>query len=129
MHHFDEPVYMISIVAKILEIHPQTLRQYERENLIAPSRSDGRIRLYSQRDIEKIKTILRLTRELGVNLAGVDVVMRLKTKMETMEQELIELRTELERVRNSSGVPLAKSLVATRSVYEMVIFEDDLFKK
>ncbi len=51
MHHFDEPVYMISIVAKILDIHPQTLRQYERENLIAPSRSDGRIRLYSQRDI------------------------------------------------------------------------------
>ncbi|MDD5211867.1 MAG: helix-turn-helix transcriptional regulator [Sulfuricurvum sp.] len=129
MHHFDEPVYMISIVAKILEIHPQTLRQYERENLISPSRSDGRIRLYSQRDIEKIKTILRLTRELGVNLAGVDVVMRLKIKMEMMELELMDLRTELERVRNSSSVPLAKSLVATRSVYEMVIFEDDFLKK
>jgi len=129
MHHFDEPVYMISIVAKILEIHPQTLRQYERENLITPSRSDGRIRLYSQRDIEKIKTILRLTRELGVNLAGVDVVMRLKTKMEMMEQELLDLRAELERVRSSSGVPLAKSLVATRSIYEMVIFEDDFLKK
>lgn len=128
MHHFDEPVYMISIVAKILEIHPQTLRQYERENLISPSRSDGRIRLYSQRDIEKIKTILRLTRELGVNLAGVDVVMRLKNKMETMEQELSDLRIEVARIRNSSGVPVAKSLVAQRSVYEMVIFEDDLLK-
>jgi MerR family transcriptional regulator, heat shock protein HspR len=128
MHHFDEPVYMISIVAKILDIHPQTLRQYERENLIAPSRSDGRIRLYSQRDIEKIKTILRLTREVGVNLAGVDVVMRLKTKMEMMEQEMMELRAEISRMRNSSGVPLEKSLVTTRSIYEMVIFEDDILK-
>lgn len=128
MHHFDEPVYMISIVAKILDIHPQTLRQYERENLIATSRSDGRIRLYSQRDIEKIKTILRLTRELGVNLAGVDVVMRLKDKMEMMEHELSELRLEVARVRNSTGVPPEKSLVTKRSIYEMVIFEDDILK-
>jgi MerR family transcriptional regulator/heat shock protein HspR len=128
MHHFDEPVYMISIVAKILDIHPQTLRQYERENLIAPSRSDGRIRLYSQRDIEKIKTILRLTRELGVNLAGVDVVIRLKDKMEMMEHELSELRIEVARVRNSSGVPPEKALVTKRSIYEMVIFEDDILK-
>ena len=128
MHHFDEPVYMISIVAKILEIHPQTLRQYERENLITPSRSDGRIRLYSQRDIEKIKTILRLTREVGVNLAGVDVVMRLKEKMEMMEQEMMELRAEISRMRSSSGVPLEKSLVTKRSLYEMVIFDDDLLK-
>lgn len=128
MHHFDEPVYMISIVAKILDIHPQTLRQYERENLIAPSRSDGRIRLYSQRDIEKIKMILRLTREVGVNLAGVDVVMRLKDKMETMEQEMMELRAEIARMRNSSGVPPEKSLVTKRSIYEMVIFDDDFLK-
>lgn len=128
MHHYDEPVYMISIVAKILDIHPQTLRQYERENLISPSRSDGRIRLYSQRDIEKIKTILRLTRELGVNLAGVDVVMRLKDKMEAMEQEMAEMRMELSRLRNSSTAPPEKSLVAKRSIYEMVIFEDDILK-
>jgi MerR family transcriptional regulator/heat shock protein HspR len=128
MHHFDEPVYMISIVAKILDIHPQTLRQYERENLIAPSRSDGRIRLYSQRDIEKIKTILRLTREVGVNLAGVDVVMRLKDKMEAMEQEMTELRAEISRMRCSNGVPPEKSLVTKRSIYEMVIFEDDILK-
>jgi MerR family transcriptional regulator/heat shock protein HspR len=128
MHHFDEPVYMISIVAKILEIHPQTLRQYERENLITPSRSDGKIRLYSQRDIEKIKMILRLTREVGVNLAGVDVVLRLKTKMEMMEEEMMELRAEISRMRNASGVPPEKSLVTKRSVYEMVIFDDDFLK-
>ena len=124
MHHYDEPVYLISIVAKILDIHPQTLRQYERENLICPSRSDGRIRLYSQRDIDKIKMILRLTRELGVNLAGVDVVMRLKEKMETMEQEIAELRHELARAKNATTVPPQKSLVKSRSIYEMIIFEE-----
>lgn len=128
MHHYDEPVYMISIVARILDIHPQTLRQYERENLICPSRSDGKIRLYSQRDIDKIKTILRLTRELGVNLAGVDVVMRLKDKMEMMENELYELRAEIANIRNKSGVSSDKSLVTKKSIYEMVIFEDDIFK-
>jgi len=123
-HHYDEPVYLISIVAKILEIHPQTLRQYERENLICPSRSNGRIRLYSQRDIDKIKLILRLTRELGVNLAGVDVVLRLKNKMEAMEKEIAELRHAVSMAKNANSVPPEKSLVTTRSVYEMVIFED-----
>lgn len=124
MHHYDEPVYLISIVAKILEIHPQTLRQYERENLISPSRSDGRIRLYSQRDIDKIKMILRLTRELGVNLAGVDVALRLKEQMEAMEQEIAELRYALARAKNATSVPPEKSLVTSRSIYEMIIFDD-----
>ncbi len=125
MHHYDEPVYLISIVAKILDIHPQTLRQYERENLITPSRSNGRIRLYSQRDIDKIKMILRLTRELGVNLAGVDIAIRLKEQIEVMEQEIAELRHALALTRNSGSVPPEKSLVTKQSVYEMIIFEDD----
>lgn len=124
MHHYDEPVYLISIVAKILEIHPQTLRQYERENLITPSRSDGRIRLYSQRDIDKIKMILRLTRELGVNLSGVDIILRLKDQMEKMESDMAELRHQLAVSKKSSSVPPEKSLVTTRSIYEMIIFED-----
>jgi MerR family transcriptional regulator, heat shock protein HspR len=124
MHHYDEPVYLISIVAKILEIHPQTLRQYERENLIIPSRSDGRIRLYSQRDIDKIKMILRLTRELGVNLSGVDIILRLKDQMEKMEDDMSELRHKLSVARNTSNVPPEKSLVTTKSIYEMIIFED-----
>jgi MerR family transcriptional regulator/heat shock protein HspR len=124
MHHYDEPVYLISIVAKILEIHPQTLRQYERENLITPSRSDGRIRLYSQRDIDRIKMILRLTRELGVNLAGVDIALRLKDKMEVMEKEMAELRHQVSRMKNSGAVPPEKSLIHTRSIYEMIIFDD-----
>jgi MerR family transcriptional regulator/heat shock protein HspR len=123
-HHYDEPVYLISVVSKILEIHPQTLRQYERENLIIPSRSDGRIRMYSQRDIDKIKMILRLTRELGVNLAGVDVAIRLKDQIDDMELEIAELRHEISRLRSSSSVAPDKSLVTKKSIYEMIIFKE-----
>ncbi|MEJ2468898.1 MAG: helix-turn-helix transcriptional regulator [Campylobacterales bacterium] len=124
MHTYDEPVYLISIVSKILDIHPQTLRQYERENLISPSRSDGRIRLYSQRDIDRIKLILRLTREMGVNLAGVDVALRLKEQIDEMEQEIAELRHELAKARHSASVPPEKALVTKKSIYEMIIFEE-----
>ncbi len=124
MHHYDEPVYLISIVAKILDIHPQTLRQYERENLVTPSRSGGRIRLYSQRDIDRIKMILRLTRELGVNLAGVDIILRLKGHVETLEQDVNDLTHEVSKLRNSGGVPANKTLVTKKSIYELVIFED-----
>jgi len=125
MHHYDEPVYLISIVSKILDIHPQTLRQYERENLITPSRSNGRIRLYSQRDIDRIKLILRLTRELGVNLAGVDIILRLKENVDKMEREIAELRHEVEVAKNSRSVSPDKALVTKKSVYEMIIFEGD----
>lgn len=121
MHHqYDEPVYLISIVAKILDIHPQTLRQYERENLIIPSRSNGRIRLYSQRDIDKIKLVLRLTRELGVNLAGVDIILRLKDSVEMMEQDMQDLRREVQKMKNPSS---KNALVTKKSIYEMIIFE------
>lgn len=123
IHQYDEPVYLISIVAKILDIHPQTLRQYERENLISPSRSNGRIRLYSQRDIDRIKLILRLTRELGVNLAGVDIILRLKENVDEMEQEIAELRYEVSKSKNKHSVSPDKALVTKRSIYEMIIFE------
>jgi len=124
MHHYDEPVYLISIVAKILDIHPQTLRQYERENLITPSRSGGRIRLYSQRDIDRIKLILRLTRELGVNLAGVDIILRLKENVDSMEREIAELRHQVETAKNAHSVAPEKSLVTKKGIYEMIIFEE-----
>jgi MerR family transcriptional regulator/heat shock protein HspR len=124
MHHYDEPVYLISIVAKILDIHPQTLRQYERENLITPSRSNGRIRLYSQRDIDRIKLILRLTRELGVNLAGVDIILRLKENVDAMEREIAELRHQVERAKNAHSVAPEKSLVTKKGIYEMILFEE-----
>ncbi|MEN4054017.1 MULTISPECIES: helix-turn-helix transcriptional regulator [Sulfurimonas] len=125
MHHYDEPVYLISIVSKILDIHPQTLRQYERENLITPSRSNGRIRLYSQRDIDRIKLILRLTRELGVNLAGVDIILRLKENVDKMEREIADLRHEVEVAKNARSVSPDKALVTKKSIYEMIIFEGD----
>jgi MerR family transcriptional regulator, heat shock protein HspR len=124
IHQYDEPVYLISIVAKILEIHPQTLRQYERENLICPSRSNGRIRLYSQRDIDKIKLILRLTRELGVNLAGVDIILRLKENVDEMESEMADLRSEILKSKNTHSVSRDKALVTKKSIYEMMIFEN-----
>jgi len=124
IHQYDEPVYLISIVAKILDIHPQTLRQYERENLVTPSRSGGRIRLYSQRDIDRIKLILRLTRELGVNLAGVDIILRLKINVDKMENEIAELRHEVARAQNSHSVSPDKALVTKKSIYEMIIFEE-----
>ncbi len=124
IHQYDEPVYLISVVAKILDIHPQTLRQYERENLVCPSRTNGRIRLYSQRDIDRIKLILRLTRELGVNLAGVDIILRLKINVDDMEQEIAELRHEVQKAKNSHSVSPDKALVTKRSVYEMIIFEE-----
>lgn len=124
MHQYDEPLYLISIVAKILDIHPQTLRQYERENLVLPSRSNGRIRLYSQRDIDKIKLILRLTRDLGVNLAGVDIILRLKENVDEMEQDIISLRREVQKSKNNSQtVSSDKALVTKKSIYEMIIFE------
>ncbi|MBS4067786.1 MAG: helix-turn-helix transcriptional regulator [Sulfurimonas sp.] len=123
IHQYDEPVYLISIVAKVLDIHPQTLRQYERENLLTPSRSNGKIRLYSQRDIDRIKLILRLTRELGVNLAGVDIILRLKENVDSMEQDILALRQEVLKAKNSQTVSHDKALVAKKSIYEMIIFE------
>jgi MerR family transcriptional regulator/heat shock protein HspR len=124
IHQYDEPVYLISVVAKILDIHPQTLRQYERENLICPSRSSGRIRMYSQRDIDKIKLILRLTRELGVNLAGVDIILRLKENVDEMENEIATLRHEVLKAKNAHSVSHDKALVTKRSIYDMIIFEE-----
>ncbi len=124
MHSYDEPVYLISVVAKVLNIHPQTLRQYEREGLVEPSRTQGRMRLYSQRDIDRIKLILRLTRDLGVNLAGVDIIMQLKEKIDAMQKEIDSLREELRRENSSCIVPSHKAVVAKNN-YEIIIFEDE----
>lgn len=98
MQNYDEPMYLISVVAKILNIHPQTLRQYEREGLVEPERTEGKMRLYSARDIDRIKMILRLTKDLGVNLAGVDVIFQLKERIEESEKIIDELRGELEKI-------------------------------
>jgi len=102
-----EPLYMIRIVARRLGVHPQTLRVYEKEGLITPQRV-GRQRFYSEQDIERLRMILRLTRELGVNRAGVDIILRMRQKIELLQRELQEalcaldedIREELEeRIR------------------------------
>ena len=84
----DTPLYMIGIAAQMLSIHPQTLRLYEREGLVAPKRSQGNTRLYSHRDVEKVKLIIHMTRELGVNLAGVEVILNMRLQMEEMQHEM-----------------------------------------
>ena len=123
MHSYDEPVYLISVVSSMLDIHPQTLRQYEKEGLIEPSRTQGRMRLYSQRDIDKIKFVLQLTRKMGINLAGVDVILKLKEQMDIMSNEIKELREELSKVNKNGSVPTHKAVVTT-SNYDIVIFKD-----
>jgi MerR family transcriptional regulator/heat shock protein HspR len=82
------PLYVISVAAELVDMHPQTLRLYERKGLIEPSRSAGKTRLYSQRDIEHLKEIRRLTQELGVNLAGVEEIIRLRKRLDTLQDQM-----------------------------------------
>ena len=93
--------YMISVVSKAYGIHPQTLRLYEREGLLKPSRTEGNTRLYSEDDLRQLQVILNLTRDLGVNLAGVEIVLNMRRRMEQMQQEVTEfvawVRQELAR--------------------------------
>lgn len=91
----DEPCYVISVVAKLVDMHPQTLRYYERVGLIKPSRTAGRIRLYSQRDVERLRRIARITEELGVkNLAGVEVIINMSRRIEELQQEMAKMREQ-----------------------------------
>src|SRR6476469_6754735 len=109
--------YMISAVAQKYTIHPQTLRLYEREGLLKPSRTEGNTRLYSEDDLEQLETILSLTRDLGVNLAGVEIILNMRRKMEQMQAEMNEfvghVREELARAKQQGPVPegLEKALV------------------
>jgi len=91
----EQRLFMISVVSEMLGIHPQTLRIYEREGFIKPKRSVGNTRLYSEEDVEKLEMILRLTRELGVNLAGVEVILSMREKMEQMQREMNETIQQL----------------------------------
>ena len=90
-------LYMISAVAQRYNIHPQTLRLYEREGLLRPSRTEGNTRLYSDEDLERLETILTLTRELGVNLAGVEIILNLRRKIEQMQGEVNQFMDYVKR--------------------------------
>jgi MerR family transcriptional regulator/heat shock protein HspR len=89
--------YMISAVAEQYEIHPQTLRLYEREGLLKPSRSEGNTRLYTDSDLERLEVILHLTRDLGVNLAGVEIILNMREKMGEMQAQIQEFIASLNR--------------------------------
>jgi len=93
----SKAAYMISAVAEQYEIHPQTLRLYEREGLLRPSRSEGNTRLYTDSDLERLEVILHLTRDLGVNLAGVDIILNMREKMAEMQRQIESFVADLNR--------------------------------
>jgi len=109
--------FMISVVAQRYDIHPQTLRLYEREGLLRPSRTDGNTRLYSEDDLERLETILTLTREMGVNLAGVEIILNMREKMVQMQTEVNEfmvyVKQELSRGLDDWEQRLGTALVKT----------------
>ena len=101
----SKAAYMISSVAEQYEIHPQTLRLYEREGLLKPSRSDGNTRLYTDDDLERLEVILHLTRDLGVNLAGVEIILNMREKMAEMQTQMEQFVTSLNRELISRSRP------------------------
>ena len=111
--------YMISAVAEQFQIHPQTLRLYEREGLLKPSRSDGNTRLYTDDDLERLEVILKLTRDLGVNLAGVEIILNMRAKMSEMQnqievfvaslnQEMVKRSKPARREEKNSLIPVVR---------------------
>src|SRR5881397_3109023 len=115
-----KPLYMIGVVAQMLNVHPQTLRFYEKKGLVRPSRTVGRTRMYSAEDVEELSRLLRLTRDLGVNLAGVEIILKMRRRMLEMQRQIedlvaylresgVEVKDQAARARRSSGPPPASS--------------------
>jgi MerR family transcriptional regulator/heat shock protein HspR len=121
--------YMISAVAETYQIHPQTLRLYEREGLLSPSRSEGNTRLYTDEDLERLEVILKLTRDMGVNLAGVEIIMNMREKMAAMQRQVEQfvetLNHELITHARNGNVPeeSQQSLVPVIQLRPLAIFE------
>jgi MerR family transcriptional regulator/heat shock protein HspR len=111
----SKAAYMISAVAEQYQIHPQTLRLYEREGLLKPSRSDGNTRLYTDDDLERLEVILKLTRDLGVNLAGVEIILNMREKMAEMQRQIenfvSSLNTEISQRSRPAMQEQANSLI------------------
>lgn len=109
----DKPLYVISVAAELVDMHPQTLRLYERKGLIEPSRSAGKTRLYSQRNIEQLREIRRLTQELGVNLAGVEEIIKLRKRLDELQSSMenrisnlqVRLKDHIEVMRRGALPP------------------------
>ena len=95
----DQPIYVISIAARLVGMHQQTLRYYERAGLLEPKRTGGNIRMYSNSDIERIRQIQRWIDDFGVNLAGAEIMMRMSSQIRALQEELAATRAELDRIR------------------------------
>src|SRR5207247_7560579 len=100
--------FMISAVAEQYQLHPQTLRLYEREGLLKPSRSDGNTRLYTAEDLERLEVILKLTRDLGVNLAGVEIILNMREKMAEMQSQIEQFVSSLNMEISQRSRPAAR---------------------
>ncbi|CAA6808013.1 MAG: HspR, transcriptional repressor of DnaK operon [uncultured Campylobacterales bacterium] len=120
---YNEPLYLISIVAKMLTIHPQTLRQYEKEGLVNPLRTAGGIRMYSQKDVDRVIMIKKLTRNMGVNLAGVDIILRLKEELDEYENQISELKKTIAKLKNQTST--SYEITPLRRTYEVIIFGEN----
>jgi MerR family transcriptional regulator, heat shock protein HspR len=93
MNDRAKPLYMIGVVAEMLQVHPQTLRFYEKKGLVTPSRTVGKTRMYSDDDLEELARVLRLTRDLGVNLAGIEIILKMRRRMVEMQKQIEDLLT------------------------------------
>jgi len=117
----SKPLYMIGVVAEMLRLHPQTLRMYEKKGLIRPSRTMGKTRMYSAEDVEEIARLVRLTRDLGVNLAGVEIIIKMRRRMLGMQQQLEELllhvRTDTAQSRDPAARGASEALVRAASAH------------
>jgi MerR family transcriptional regulator/heat shock protein HspR len=111
----QRPQYMIGIVADMLKIHPQTLRMYEKKGLIRPSRTVGKTRVYSQEDVEEIARVTRLVRDLGVNLAGIEIVLKMRRRMLEMQAQIEELTRHVRADMARSGDQAGRSEALVRA--------------
>jgi MerR family transcriptional regulator/heat shock protein HspR len=114
-----KPVYMIGVVAEMLKLHPQTLRMYEKKGLIRPSRTEGRTRMYSSEDVEEIARVVRLARDLGVNLAGIEIILKMRRHMMDMQHQLEDLtshvRSGMDDTRDVASRGRSEALVRAAS--------------
>ena len=119
MNDKGKPVYMIGVVAEMLRLHPQTLRMYEKKGLIRPSRTEGRTRMYSSGDVEEIARVIRLARDLGVNLAGIEIILKMRRRMMDMQHQLEDLtshvRSGMGETRDAASRGRSEALVRAAS--------------
>ncbi|MGI9103821.1 MAG: MerR family transcriptional regulator [Terriglobales bacterium] len=111
--------YMISAVAEMYGIHPQTLRLYEREGLLKPSRTEGNTRLYTEEDLQRLEVILSLARDLGVNISGIAIILQMRERMEQMQREMHEFLTSFQRemlARMGTAEPSKGAIIPVRRI-------------